>query len=65
LPVGDVIVSGEGSRDERLIADVAAQLGLPVAPAAPLGSLDASTVDGDHDPHRYTVAAGLALGAAA
>jgi type IV pilus assembly protein PilM len=64
LPVGDVLLSGEGARDEALVADIAGQLGIPVAAARPLGSLDLAGVS-DDDAHRYTVAAGLALGAAA
>jgi type IV pilus assembly protein PilM len=65
LPVGDVLLSGEGARDEQLVVDVGAQLGIPVAAARPLGALDPSGLPGGDDPHRYTVAAGLALGAAA
>jgi type IV pilus assembly protein PilM len=65
LAVGDVVLSGEGTRDDELVADIGAQLGIPVAASRPLGDLDASVLSGDDDPHRYTVAAGLALGAAA
>jgi type IV pilus assembly protein PilM len=65
LAVGDVAISGEGARDEDLVADIAAQLGIPASASRPLGDLDSSVLDGDDDPHRYTVAAGLALGAAA
>jgi type IV pilus assembly protein PilM len=64
LPVGDVLLSGEGARDEALVADIDAQLGIPVSAARPLGSLELSGVS-DDEAHRYTVAAGLALGAAA
>ena len=65
LPVGDVVISGEGARNEDLIGAIGAQLGIPVSASSPLGGLDPSIVAGDDDPHRYTVAAGLALGAAA
>lgn len=65
LAVGDVVISGEGARDDALIAEIDAQLGIPVSASSPLGELDASVVAADDDPHRYTVAAGLALGAAA
>jgi type IV pilus assembly protein PilM len=65
LAVGDVVLSGEGARDADLVADVGAQLGLPVAASSPLGTLDASVLSDGDDPHRYTVAAGLALGATA
>jgi type IV pilus assembly protein PilM len=63
-PVGEVVLSGPGSQSEELFKGLAADLGLPVQVAPPLGALDASAVAGD-DPHRYTVAAGLSLGAAA
>lgn len=62
-PVGEVVVSGPGSGNEQLVHDLGLHLGLPVAVAAPLGGLDASAVS--DDPRRYTVAAGLSLGAAA
>ena len=62
-PVGEVLLSGPGSGDEQLVADLGVHLGLPVAVARPLGGLDPAVVDGD--PRRYTVAAGLALGATA
>ena len=65
LAVGDVALSGEGARDEGLVADIGAQLGIPVRVSEPLGELDSSVIGADDDPHRYTVAAGLALGAAA
>jgi type IV pilus assembly protein PilM len=65
LAVGDAVLSGEGARDEQLVADVGAQLAIPVAAATPLGTLDPTVVPDGDDPHRYTVAAGLALGAAA
>jgi type IV pilus assembly protein PilM len=65
LPVGDVLLSGEGSRDATLVEGVGAQLGLPVAAASPLGALDPADLPAGDDPHRYTVAAGLAIGASA
>lgn len=61
LPVGDVLLSGEGARDAALVADLGARLGIPVAAAAPLGSLDAAGLPAGDDPYRYTVAAGLAM----
>ena len=38
---------------------------IPVTVPAPLGTIDGSALDPTEDPHRYTVAAGLSLGAAA
>ena len=65
LAVGDIAISGEGARDDGLVADIGSQLGIPVSAACPLGTLDSSVLADGDDPHRYTVAAGLALGAAA
>jgi type IV pilus assembly protein PilM len=65
LAVGDVVISGEGARDMELVNDIGAQLGIPVSASSPLGELDSSILEDGDDPHRYTVAAGLALGAGA
>jgi Tfp pilus assembly PilM family ATPase len=65
LPVGDAVLSGVGSRDELLVSEIGSLLTIPVLVAAPLGALDAGAVPHDHDPRRYTVAAGLAMAAAA
>jgi Tfp pilus assembly PilM family ATPase len=64
-PVGEVVVSGPGSSDVNLVEDLGLHLGLPVQVAPPLGGLDPSALASNEDPHRYTVAAGLSLGAAA
>ncbi len=64
-PVGEVVLSGPGSSDEELVASLSAHLGLPTTVAPPLGELDRSGIASDEDPHRLTVAAGLAMGAAA
>jgi type IV pilus assembly protein PilM len=64
-PATDVVLSGPGSQDENLIEALAGHLAMPVVVAEPLGGLDASAVAPDEDLRRYTVAAGLALGAAA
>jgi type IV pilus assembly protein PilM len=63
-PVGEMVLSGPGSRQLDLVRELAGQLGLEARVAEPLGGLDASAVAMD-DPLRYTVAAGLALGASA
>jgi type IV pilus assembly protein PilM len=63
--VGEVVVSGPGSADGELIESLELHLGIPVSAPAPLGSLDGSGLAPNEDPHRYTVAAGLSLGAAA
>jgi type IV pilus assembly protein PilM len=64
-PVGEVVLSGPGSSDAELVESLAVHLGIPVEVAAPLGQIDSSGLGPDEDPHRYTVAAGLALGASA
>jgi type IV pilus assembly protein PilM len=63
--VGQVVLSGPGSSDDELTHQLGIELGLPVEVAGPLGSLDSSALSPDDDPRRYTVAAGLSLGAAA
>jgi type IV pilus assembly protein PilM len=64
-PVGEVVLSGPGSADGRLVESLETHLGIPVQVPAPLGALDGSELAPTEDPHRYTVAAGLSLGAAA
>jgi type IV pilus assembly protein PilM len=64
-PVGEVVVSGVGSVDDELVESLGIHLGLPTTVAAPLGVLDPSALQGGADPHRLTVAAGLAMGKAA
>ncbi len=61
-PVGEIVVSGPGSADEELVDSLGVHLGLPTTVAAPLGVLDRSALNASEDPHRLTVAAGLAMG---
>jgi type IV pilus assembly protein PilM len=63
-PVREVVLTGPGAADGELATDLAARTGLEVTVAEPLGRLGTHTVPSDDDPYRYTVAAGLALGAA-
>jgi len=63
--VESLILSGPGAEHESIRDAVAQRTGLEVAVAAPLGSLGTHTVPSLDDPYRYTVAAGLALGAEA
>jgi type IV pilus assembly protein PilM len=63
-PVGEVVLSGPGSSATDLTDSLGAHLGLPTSVAAPLGALEASALTGE-DPHRFTVAAGLAMGTSA
>ena len=64
-PVGEVVLSGPGSVNGELVEALETQLGMPIQVPAPLGVLDGSVLGPTEDPHRYTVAAGLSLGAAA
>jgi type IV pilus assembly protein PilM len=64
-PVSEVVLSGPGSADAELVESLSEQLGIAVEVAAPLGQIDSSDLEPGEDPHRYTVAAGLALGASA
>src|SRR3954447_21850755 len=64
-PVGDVALSGPGSTHEGLAEQLSGLIHLPVAVAEPLGGLDVNGALNGEDPHRHTVAAGLALGASA
>jgi type IV pilus assembly protein PilM len=63
--VGEVVLSGPGSRRDGLVDELSGLLQLPVQIAEPLGNLDATKLPMGEDPYRHTVAAGLALGAAA
>jgi type IV pilus assembly protein PilM len=63
--VADVVLSGPGAQSEGLLYALDGVIGRPVSVAEPLGTLPPYTMSPDEDPHRYTVAAGLALGAAA
>jgi type IV pilus assembly protein PilM len=62
--ITDVVLSGPGSQRPGLSEQVAALVGMPVAPAPPLGHLGAASMAMGEDLSRYTVAAGLALGGA-
>jgi type IV pilus assembly protein PilM len=64
-PVGEVVLSGPGSSDAALVEGLGVHLGLPTTVAAPLGLLEPAGLVGNQDPHRFTLAAGLAMGAAA
>ena len=64
-PVDQVVLSGPGAADGDLATKLATHIGLEISVAEPLGALGAHTVPSHDDPYRYTVAAGLAMGAAA
>jgi type IV pilus assembly protein PilM len=64
-PASEVVLSGPGSADDRLVESLGMHLGIPVQVAAPLGRIDSSLLASTEDAHRYTVAAGLSLGMAA
>ena len=64
---GDVVLSGPGSQREGLAEELGRLLALTVSVADPLANLETGvgSLPADEDPHRHTVAAGLALGEAA
>jgi len=63
--VADVLLSGPGSKAEGLADQLSMLMDLPVAVAEPLGQMTAGDLPEGEDPTRHTVAAGLAIGAAA
>jgi type IV pilus assembly protein PilM len=65
VPVADLVLSGPGSHNEAFVAELETHLGMPTSVAPALGHLEAPALDAGEDPSRFTVAAGLALGAAA
>jgi len=64
-PAGGLVLSGPGSDADGLAEELSGLVGLPTVVADPLGALDTALLADGEDPHRHTVAAGLALGAAA
>ncbi|MEX2253566.1 MAG: pilus assembly protein PilM [Thermoleophilaceae bacterium] len=63
--VGDVMLSGPYSRRDGLAHEMSHQLSVQVEHAQPLGRLSPNGNGSIEEPDRHTVAAGLALGAAA
>ena len=63
--VGEIVLSGPGSKREGLADELSGLIEVPVTVAEPLGRLQSGKMSPDEDPSRHTVAAGLALGAAA
>jgi type IV pilus assembly protein PilM len=63
--VGEIVLSGPGSLRENLADELSGLIEVPVSVAEPLGRLQAGKMPAGEDPHRHTVAAGLALGGVA
>jgi type IV pilus assembly protein PilM len=63
--VGEIVLSGPGSRREGLAEELSGLIEVPVTVAEPLGRLQAGRLPADEDATRHTIAAGLALGEAA
>jgi type IV pilus assembly protein PilM len=63
--VGEIVMSGPGSRRENLAEELSGLIEVPVTVADPLGRLQTGNLPVDEDPYRHTVATGLALGSAA
>jgi type IV pilus assembly protein PilM len=64
-PVGELVLSGPGARNEGLSDRVCELIGLTTVTAEPLGSMSNAPFPSGEDPYRHTVSLGLALGAAA
>jgi type IV pilus assembly protein PilM len=64
-PVDSILLSGPGAENGAVRDALQVRTGLPVAVAQPLGTLEVEGVPPQEDPSRYTIAAGLALGAEA
>jgi type IV pilus assembly protein PilM len=62
--VGEIVLSGPGSRRAGLSDELSGLIEVPVSVAEPLGRLQAGKLPPNEDPCRHTVAAGLALGSA-
>jgi type IV pilus assembly protein PilM len=63
--VGEVVLSGPGSRRPGLADELGGLIDVPVTVAEPLGRLGENSMPAGEDPCRHTIAAGLALGATA
>jgi type IV pilus assembly protein PilM len=63
--VGEVVLSGPGARRAGIADELGGMIDVPVTVAEPLGRLGENTMPAAEDPYRHTIAAGLALGAAA
>jgi type IV pilus assembly protein PilM len=63
--VGEIVMSGPGSKREGLAEELSGLIEVPVSVAEPLGRLQLGKLPAGEDPTRHTIAAGLALGAAA
>lgn len=63
--VGEVVLSGPGAARDGVAEELGDLLGLPVSHADSLRNVDAAGLPVREDPSRHTVAAGLAMGAAA
>ena len=64
-PVTEVLLTGADSLSEGLADELSASLGLPVSVPNPLDEFETEAALAGADAHRYTLATGLALGAAA
>ena len=62
--VGEIVLSGPGSRREGLADALSGLIEVPATVAEPLGRLQTARIPATEDPTRHTIAAGLALGAA-
>jgi type IV pilus assembly protein PilM len=63
-PVGEIVLSGPGASADGLAEQLGGLTGLSTLLAEPLGAFDRASLPAGEDPHRHTVALGLATGGA-
>ena len=61
-PVSELVISGPGAAADGLVEQLGSLTGLATMLADPLGSYDRTYLPAGENPHRHTVALGLAMG---
>jgi len=61
-PVAEIVLSGPGASADGLAEQLGSLTGLATLLAEPLGSYDRTSLPAGENPHRHTVALGLAMG---
>lgn len=61
-PVSELVISGPGASAEGLAEQLGSLTGLTALLAEPLGTYDRTSLPAGEEPHRHTVALGLAMG---
>ena len=61
-PVSEIVLSGPGASADGLVEQLSSLTGLTTMLADPLGTYDRTSLPAGENPHRHTVALGLAMG---